>query len=374
MDNKFQKLKYRLIEATTEDPDYPLYELMMGTDSTGWASVRFCTYPQEIFLQFLTPVHLKRIHLLSNEKKIASMVEIYCYYPSNSSNSHPNYKTLPFDKLGYVRMDTNSKTNYKAREFRKIFVDTYCFYLKIVLNKNYVNKYNVFNQVGLVSLDFYGFPVSLSISINNLYPKETNNNSLNEEELDEISMEKLKILKGQQEEALKVEDFDEAKRLKNSIDKIRLIGKKIFEMEVQKKIYITCEDFDNAKIMKFEIERLRSNLKYIDKQLPSIVPNQNISMELNRSSEGLENIDENEKLNSSDPQVRINEGGDKEEVGEQILATSGVASKSRVPSGIRFASGSRVVSGTTARANEKIEIAESVDKESIDKEQKDKES
>jgi hypothetical protein len=126
--------------------------------------------------------------------------------------------------------------------------------------------------------------------------------------------------------------------------------------------------------MKFEIERSRSNLKYIDKQLPSIVPNQNISMELNRSSEGLENIDENEKLNSSDPQVRINEGGDKEEVGEQILATSGVASKSRVPSGIRFASGSRVVSGTTARANEKIEIAESVDKESIDKEQKDKES
>ena len=79
MENNLHKLKYRLIEASTEDPDNPLYELLRGVDSTGWVSVRFCTYPQEILLQFLTPVHLKKIHILSNEKKIASMLEFQIF-------------------------------------------------------------------------------------------------------------------------------------------------------------------------------------------------------------------------------------------------------------------------------------------------------
>jgi centrosomal protein CEP104 len=283
MDNNsnLQKLKYRLIEATTEDPDYPLYELLRGAESTGWVSVRFCTYPQEILLQFLTPVHLKRIHILSNEKKIPSMLEIYCYYPLTQAEIYTNHKHLPFDKLGYIRMDTNSKTNYKAREFRKIYVDTTCFYLKIVLNKNYVNRYNIFNQVGLISLDFYGTPIT-NVKNASYFIKE----QIGDEELDEISQEKLKILKGQQEEALKIEDYDEAKKLKKSIERIKIIGKKIYELEIQKKLYVNNEDFDNAKIMKLEIDRLKANLKYIDKQLPSIVPHQNISVELNRSSEG----------------------------------------------------------------------------------------
>src|SRR4051812_30965853 len=121
-----QKLKYRLIESTTEDPDSPLYEILRGADSTGWSSVRFCTYPQEIIIQFLTPVNLKQIQILSNEKKIPSLIEFYCYYPASANDLFTTYKSLAFEKLGYIRMDTNSKTNYKAREFRKVYVNSNC--------------------------------------------------------------------------------------------------------------------------------------------------------------------------------------------------------------------------------------------------------
>lgn len=285
-----QKLKYRLLECTTEDSEFPLYELIRGSESSGWMSVRFCTYPQEILLQFLTPVNLKQIHILCNEKKIPSLLEIYYYNPANHQDKNKNFKLASFEKLGYIRMDTNSKTNYKAREFRKIYVDTTCLYLKLVLQKNYVNKYNVFNQVGLINLDFYGTPI--------LYPKNEINIGIKEslreittekgieihdEHLDEISQEKLKILKTHLEEALKIEDFDEAKKIKKNLDKVRLIAKKIYELETNKKIYISNEDFDNAKIMKFELERLKSNLKYMDKQLASLMHSQSMSMNLNRS-------------------------------------------------------------------------------------------
>jgi len=297
MDNNIQKLKYRLIEATTEDPNYPLYELLKGIDSTGWVSIRFCSYPQEILLQFVTPVKLHKIHILSNEKKISSMLEFYFYnLNGDSSSSSTNYKNVNFEKLGYIRMDSNSRTNYKAREFRKIFVDINCSYLKIVLNKNHVNKYNVFNQVGLISLDFYGVPVIVSAETD---ITERDRNVL----LDEISQEKLKILLNKKEEALKIEDYDEAKRLKISIDRIRSIGQKIFELETQKKLSVINEDFDNAKILKLEIERLKTNLRI---KLPSIIPEKSISIELNRSYEenkestferDRENIDMNTKLN-----------------------------------------------------------------------------
>jgi centrosomal protein CEP104 len=293
MEEITHKLKYRLIEASSEDPDHPLYELMRGTSSNGWMSVRFCTYPQEIIIQFLTPVNLKQINILSNEKKITSMIEFYSYYPSTSVNGgatypdiYNNYKRVTFQKLGYIRMDTNSRTNYKAREFRKVFINTNCIYLKLVLQKNYLNKYNVFNQVGIISIDFFGIPFLLGKS--DLYLRESLKNfDLTEEDLDDVSQEKIKILKGQQEEAIRNEDYDEAKRLKISIDKIKHIGRKIFELETQKKVYVNNEDFDNAKIMKFEIDRLKSSLKFVDKNL-TIVPYSNLSMDMSPQSNDVE--------------------------------------------------------------------------------------
>jgi centrosomal protein CEP104 len=307
MDEMQKKLKYRLIEATTEDPEYPLNELIRGADSSGWLSVRFCSYPQEILIQFLTPVHLKQIQILSNEKKIPSLIEIHCYNPI-TQESYGNFKHSTFEKIGYIRMDTNSKTNYKAREFRKVYLDTQCLYLKLILQKNYLNKHNVFNQVGLISIDFYGTPIL--VKNNELLLKESIKNSIdfNEDDIDDIALEKLKILKNQQEEALKIEDYDEAKRIKKVIDRVKLMGRKIFELEYNKKIYVNNEDFDNAKIMKLELDRLRSNLKYLNKQLNTIMPYQHSENQLNKSNGSEENKESKETENiGSDENTIIKE-------------------------------------------------------------------
>ena len=46
-------------------------------------------------------------------------------------------------------MSDNSKTGYKARELKSVHVDAVGQYLRLVIHKNHVNKYNTYNQVGL---------------------------------------------------------------------------------------------------------------------------------------------------------------------------------------------------------------------------------
>ena len=47
------KLDHKLIEATTEDRDHPLRELLKGLKGVGWFSSRFSQFPQEIYILFL---------------------------------------------------------------------------------------------------------------------------------------------------------------------------------------------------------------------------------------------------------------------------------------------------------------------------------
>jgi centrosomal protein CEP104 len=287
-EGKYQKLNFRLVESTSEDAEHPIYELLKGnigfkkgTASNGWISSRFCNYPQEIIVQFVSPVNLRQINILSHEKKISSLIEFWSYYPSQPNEFYPHYKSLSYEKLGYIRMDTNFKTNHKFREFRKVFIDTKCVYLKITLHKNYMNKYNVFNQIGLISVDFFGQPIQMNNEL--LLRESLKTTEITDDMIDELAREKIRVLKGIQDEAVKAENYDEAKKIKANIDRIRLIGKKIYDLEFQKKIYINNEDFDNAKIMKIEIERFKSNLKNIDKQVAHILPHQNITIDSDRS-------------------------------------------------------------------------------------------
>ena len=118
------------------------------------------------------------------------MIEFYSYYPTSSNEFYPNYKNLNYEKLGYIRMDTNYKNNHKYREFRKIFVNTNCVYLKLSLHKNYMNKYNVFNQVGLISLEFYGLPIQVN---NNdfLLQDSLKQKEITDEMIDDLTKEKI---------------------------------------------------------------------------------------------------------------------------------------------------------------------------------------
>lgn len=101
-------LNFRIFHVTSQDHEYPAQDLVslgkakksmslmdegdfkygnsnsynnMYHKLNGWQSQRFCTYPQEIVLQFDKSVHLTQVQFLIHEKKISSMIELHTCNP-----------------------------------------------------------------------------------------------------------------------------------------------------------------------------------------------------------------------------------------------------------------------------------------------------
>ena len=83
---KLSKLPYRIISYSSEDPQYPLSNLIFQ-NGKGWQSNRFCIYPQEILIQFNFPVNINQINIIINEKKIPTTIEFYKANINNNKNS-----------------------------------------------------------------------------------------------------------------------------------------------------------------------------------------------------------------------------------------------------------------------------------------------
>ena len=69
------KLKYRIVYCSGEDPDYPVTELLTQSPSSkGWQAPKYCEYPQEIAIQFVSGVRVRQVQFLSHHCKISSKV------------------------------------------------------------------------------------------------------------------------------------------------------------------------------------------------------------------------------------------------------------------------------------------------------------
>ena len=58
-----------------------------------------------------------------------------------------------------MSLSDNEKTGFKARELKSVQVDAVGVFLKLNIHKNHINKYNLYNQVGLVAVNVIGDPV-----------------------------------------------------------------------------------------------------------------------------------------------------------------------------------------------------------------------
>eukprot|EP00913_Durusdinium_trenchii_P029084 g27269.t2 len=77
------RLKYRVVKCSSEDPEFPVSELLTHSSQTkGWQTARFCDFPQEIGLQFETPVHLRqaglRLMVCAGQKPFMEEVVPFC--------------------------------------------------------------------------------------------------------------------------------------------------------------------------------------------------------------------------------------------------------------------------------------------------------
>jgi len=251
------KLKFRIVSCTSEDNDYPAVELMKhGPQSKGWQSARFQDFPQVIIFQFICPVNIQQLQFLSHQSKISSKVEIYTFFPENFSQIPP-MDQIKWRRLGYLSLDNNEKSGFQARELKSVFIDTKALYLKIALNKCHVNKYNMFNQVGLIAINAMGEELGeVSVPSRKGLPPRLEN----ELEFDPQTADRLRQLQNAKDRAVENEDFDEAKRLRETIDRLKLMGQQLYYLEERKRAAIGNEDYDSAKVIKMEIDRLRNSV------------------------------------------------------------------------------------------------------------------
>ena len=154
--NDINKLDFKFIESTTEDAEHPLLELKKGLKGKGWQSSKFSQFPQDIYIKFPQPVFIKRIDIIAHEKYIPSQIKFYSYCPKDNEGNNKNYHQANYKYVGFIIMDTNERNDYKIRESRKVIINEKSLFFKIKMDKNYTNKYNMFNQVGLMNIDFMG--------------------------------------------------------------------------------------------------------------------------------------------------------------------------------------------------------------------------
>ncbi|KAM3146908.1 hypothetical protein pb186bvf_001062 [Paramecium bursaria] len=258
-------LTFTIPYSQTSDPQYPAQNLIeLTSQPAGWQSGRFCSYPQEIILQFQSAVNLVKAQFLSHEKKIPSRVEVFV----GKGNILDN---VQFRKIGYFTFHTNEQSNWQARELKTVSIDeNECNFVKLLIHRNYDNKFNPFNQVGFIALRMYGDKQQLLPPASKQKFRTAENPKITDEiagptyQIDSKILQHILALEHQKDYAISKEDYNRAKQLKARITELKSYGLQIKDLEDRKKVSIQNEDFDQALQLKDQIQNLKKECGVID--------------------------------------------------------------------------------------------------------------
>ena len=277
--------------CTSQDPLYPIINLKERNNSNdGWVSQKFCTYPQKMIIKFEKYVNIKQINIVINENKIPKIIQfINCIKVSESSINKNEYK---YQNIGYIKLSDNSDTNYQSRESHKVLLNiNNTNRVKLLIHENYHNSFNTQNQVGIVSLEFFGNYVNENKS--HIYRddylffyrnkiSERNNESNDEEEEKDMENKEKEIINDENEiEKKKDENSKEVKENKKSNIEIDINNK-------NKEVKTNKENKNNKNIAKKK----------------SILKNGKIKL---KEVSTLTNIKMNENSKNNDEKIKGNE-------------------------------------------------------------------
>ena len=271
-------LNYSVIGSSSEDEDHPLFSLISQEKNDGWCSAPFCKYPQEIILQLNNPSKLTQINITLHEYKIPSKIDFYYYYPPQKKSDEEkfDFNNIPFTKIGHIIPNSNEKAKFKLREFKKIKINQNVLYIKFVLYKNFINLENKYNQVSIISLNFYGVEQEnnnlLEYNINNININKENKEENKEENLDEICILKLKEIKATLDLCVKKEKYDNAKIFRELYQRVKLLGEKMKSLSDYKLKCIESNNFDACKKLQSDIDRIKNLIGEIN---PNFIDDEN---------------------------------------------------------------------------------------------------
>ena len=307
--NYLQKLNYTIVNiSSSEDDPNNLIGSMISFENS-WSSERFCSYPQMVIIQFDSPVNLRQINIISHEKKISEKISFHSFCPQKDIFI-PNKNLLNFENIGFINFNQNFASNYQVRELKRIFINIKSLYLKIELEKNYINDYNPYHQVGLINIDFYGFKLPGYYNIIKKNPKINKAEEIRKDEdiennnynniLDEISGEKVKQLNKKLIESNKNQNINECILYKELISKAKELGKRIYNLQLEKNEAIKIEDYDKATELKETIDILKAQLYYLGEKQKKNLSNENLENNLeNTNNENDLDIQKNENSNNN---------------------------------------------------------------------------
>ena len=303
LENDLKLLDYKIINISSIEQynqiniiPYQKLPKLLRINGPPWISERFCQFPQKIIIKFPHLVYLYQINILSNSKKISRRLQFYSYYP-DELDSDINYKEkdIPFTRIGFVNLRDNKANNYSVRELKKIFIKTKCLYLKIELEKNYINEFNKFQQVGLSTIECFGDYLDNNIKIlpKKNYEKEKINSNA-EKILKEICPDTKENLNKfvNNKKNLEYEDYDE---IKGRLDEIMKEAKKIYKIMLLEKEASKDNDFDKAIEFKNKKEKAKYILKNKASEINKLYKNEFNTNNLPNGSDIKSSINSNEK-------------------------------------------------------------------------------
>jgi centrosomal protein CEP104 len=197
-----------------------------------------------------------KIQLLLHHYKIPSRIEI-------GIATHPD----KFNRLGYVSLGDNSNNSYKARELKTVHIDARCQYVQFSFHRCHVNPLNLYNQVhyihqvGLIAVNILGssdIVVSESGATGNpvlrgmIERSFVDERTLPDQDLtmldhDRFVVKAMSQIQLSKKEAVQLEDFALAKKLKGLEELFSKAAIEISSMEMQKKQATSLEDYDAAQ-------------------------------------------------------------------------------------------------------------------------------
>ena len=310
--NKISYINYKPIIATSNDmAGGDLNEIVKkNNESKGWFSSRFCYYPQSIYIKFPYPVHLSQINLCMHEKIIPEKIQFFAYLPDNEGLNVDNYQNLNYNNFGFVKLEDNLKNDFKCREYRKIYVNTNALVVRLDFEKNYYNKFNVYQQVGLISAEFLGSKINGPLNLykeqfsNNNISNNNNNNLINlygDLELDQVAKDKIMLFNEKLNIAMKEEKYKECKDIKDKIEQVKLLSLEVSKINKEKLNAVYIEDFDTAQECKLKIQNLRN-------QIDSIQLNENNNIDTKKENEKEENKEkQNEENEENNHNLNFNQ-------------------------------------------------------------------
>ena len=158
-----EALPFRVCYCDSADKRAPARNLERAPthESLGWRSAPSPRCPIEIGLQFDGRVRVSAVTLTSHQHLIPSSVELLVgavvqrasASSSQTAHTQADYVSATFQRLGFTRLDSNERSDFRAREVKTVHVnDATGHFLKLIVNEAHRNPKNPHGQVSLISI------------------------------------------------------------------------------------------------------------------------------------------------------------------------------------------------------------------------------